>query len=164
MILPECDERGMLGADYRILNLLRGKVVTISKGPIAVSVSIGGVLMLQHARSSRQVFMAAHQSLNESRRARDALIVAYRPDPKEELEKQRAAHMAEKIVSALKERRIHLAWQPVVDAKTGEVAFHEALIRLESTDGESLVAGKFVDVAQRLDLVRRSITMPLIWR
>jgi diguanylate cyclase (GGDEF)-like protein len=154
MILPECDGRGMLVAGYRILNLLRENVVTTSKGPIAVSVSIGGVLMPQHARDSKQVFMAAHQALNESRRARDASIVAYQPDPRQELEKQRSAHMAEKIISALKERRIHLAWQPVVDSKTKEVIFHEALIRLESTDGESLVAGEFVDVAQRLGLVR----------
>ena len=154
MILPECDDRGMLVAGYRILNLLRENVVTTAKGPIAVSVSVGGVLMPQHARDSKQVFMAAHQALNESRRARDASIVAYQPDPKQELEKQRAAHMAEKIISALKERRIHLAWQPVVDAKTKEVIFHEALIRLESKEGEALVAGEFVDVAQRLGLVR----------
>lgn len=154
MILPECDERGMLVAGYRILNLLRENVVVTAQGPIAVSVSIGGVLMPQHARDSKQVFMAAHQALNESRRARDASIISYQPDPKEQREKQRAAHMAEKIISALKERRIHLAWQPVVDAKTREIAFHEALIRLEATDGEELVAGEFVDVAQRLGLVR----------
>ena len=154
MILPECDERGMLVAGYRILNLLRENVVTTEKGPIAVSVSIGGVLMPQHARDSKQVFMAAHQALKESRRARDASIVAYQPDPQQEQEKQRSAHMAEKIISALKNRRIHLAWQPVVDAKTGNIAFHEALIRLESNDGEPLVAGEFVSVAQRLGLIR----------
>lgn len=154
MILPECDSRGMLVAGYRILNLLRENVVTTKKGPIAVSVSIGGVLMPQFARDSKQVFMAAHQALKESRRARDASIVAYQPDPQEALEKQRSAHMAEKIISALKNRRIHLAWQPVVEAKTGNIVFHEALIRLESSDGESLVAGDFVDVAQRLGLIR----------
>ncbi len=154
MILPECDGRGLLVAGYRILNLLRENVVTTDQGPIAVSVSIGGVLMPQHARDSKQVFMAAHQALKESRRARDASIVAYQPNPQEELEKQRSAHMAEKIISALKNRRIHLAWQPVVDAKTGETVFHEALIRLESNEGEPLVAGEFVDVAQRLGLIR----------
>ena len=154
MILPECDSRGMLVAGYRILNLLRENVVTTEKGPIAVSVSIGGVLMPQHARDSKQVFMAAHQAIKESRRARDASIVAYQPDPKEEQEKQRSAHMAEKIVSALKNGRIHLAWQPVVDAKSGQTAFHEALVRLESKDGEPLAAGEFVSVAQRLGLIR----------
>ena len=154
MILPECDERGLLVAGYRILNLLRENVVTTKQGPIAVSVSIGGVLMPQHARDSKQVFMAAHQALNESRGNRDASIVTYQPDPKQAAEKLRAAHMAEKVVTALKQRRIHLAWQPVVDAKTEKIAFHEALIRLESEDGDELVASDFVEVAQRLGLIR----------
>jgi diguanylate cyclase (GGDEF)-like protein len=154
MILPACDGRGLLVAGYRILNLLRENVVTTEKGPIAVSVSIGGVLMPQYARDSKQVFMAAHQALNESRRARDASMVSYQPDAKQDTERQRSAHMAETIVSALKESSIHLAWQPVVDAKTKEIVFHEALIRLETSDGNALVAGDFVDVAQRLGLIR----------
>lgn len=154
MILPECDNRGMLVAGYRILNLLRENVVSTEQGPIAVSVSIGGVVMPQHARDSKQVFMAAHQALMESRQARDASIVAYQPNPLQRIEKQRAAHLAERIVTALKERKIHLAWQPVVDATTQKIAFHEALIRLESVDGEALDAGDFVEVAQRLGLIR----------
>ena len=154
IILPECGDRDMLVAGYRILNLLRENVVTTSSGPIAISVSVGGVLMPQNARDSQQVFMAAHQALSESRRARDASIVIFQPDPEKDAEKLRAAHMAEKVVSALKEGRIHLVWQPIVDAKTSKVEFHEALIRLESTDGDSLVAGDFVSVAQRLGLIR----------
>jgi len=154
ILLPECGDRDMLVAGYRILNLLRENVVTTASGPIAVSVSIGGVLMPQNAKNSQQVFMAAHQALRESRRARDASIVIFQPDPDLEAEKLRAAHMAEKVVTALKERRIHLAWQPVVDAKTKKVEFHEALIRLEAENGDSLVAGDFVSVAQKLGLIR----------
>ena len=154
IILPECGDRDMLVAGYRILNLLRENVIETSSGPIAISVSIGGVLMPQNARDSQQVFMAAHQALVESRRARDASIVVFQPDQDKDAEKLKAAHMAERVVSALKERRIHLAWQPIVNAKTHEVEFHEALIRLESQTGDALVAGDFVNIAQRLGLIR----------
>ena len=154
IILPECDGRDMLVAGYRILNILRENVVTTTSGPIAISVSIGGVLMPNHARDSKTVFMAAHEALCESRRARDASIVIFQPDPLRDAEKLRSAHMAEKIVTALKDRRIHLAWQPIVDAKTSEVAFYEALIRLKSENGDALVAGDFVSIAQKLGMIR----------
>ncbi|MEL6967064.1 MAG: GGDEF and EAL domain-containing protein [Pseudomonadota bacterium] len=154
IILPSAGERDLLVAGHRVLDLLRKNVVQTEKGPIAVSICVGGVAMPKHARNLREVFMAAHQALRESRRGRTASIVAYRPDPQKEQRRFEAAHMAEKIITALKEGRVKLAWQPVVDAKTAEVMFHEALVRLHTEDGEALRAGDFVQVAQSLGLIR----------
>ena len=154
IILPGSNDRDMLVAGYRILNLLRENVVQTKSGPIAVSVSIGGVVIPQHARDIKQTFMAVHQALGESRRGRNASIVSYRRDEKRDAERQEAAKTAERIVSALKKKRIHLAWQPIVDATTHEVAFHEALIRLEGEDGAAFTAGDFVSTAQNLGLIR----------
>lgn len=154
IILPECDERDMLVAGYRVLNLLRENVIVTAKGPIAISVSIGGVCMPQQARTSREVFVAAQQALLESRRARDAAIIIYQYDPEKARRQLHDAQTAERIVTALKQGDIHLAFQPIVDAKTGETAFYEALIRLQTPDGLALDAGDFVSVAQRLGLIR----------
>ncbi len=154
IILPGSNDRDMLVAGYRILNLLRENVVQTKSGPIAVSVSIGGVVIPQHARDIKQTFMAVHQALGESRRGRNASIVSYRRDEKRDAERLEAAKTAERIVSALKKKRIHLAWQPIVDATTHELAFHEALIRLEGEDGAAFTAGDFVSTAQNLGLIR----------
>ncbi len=154
VILSESNDRDMLVAGYRTLNMLRENVVNTSSGPIAVSISIGGVVIPQHARNVKQAFMAAHQALGESRRGRDASIVSYRRDAKRDQERQVAARTAERIVTALKKKRIHLAWQPIVDATSGEIAFHEALIRLKDEDGTLFEAGEFVAIAQRLGLIR----------
>ena len=154
IILPGSNDRDMLVAGYRILNLLRENVVQTKSGPIAVSISIGGVVIPQHARDIKQAFMAAHQALGESRRGRNSSIVSYRRDDKRDAERLEAAKTAERIVSALKKKRIHLAWQPIVDATTHELAFHEALIRLEGEDGAAFTAGDFVTTAQNLGLIR----------
>ncbi|MEM1040390.1 MAG: GGDEF domain-containing protein [Pseudomonadota bacterium] len=154
IILPAANERDMLVAGHRVLDLLRKNVVVTEKGPIAVSICVGGVAMPEHARDLREVFMAAHQALRESRRARDASIVSYRPNPQKDQERFEAAHTAEKIITALKEGRVKLAWQPVVDARTSQVVFHEALVRLQTEDGTALRAGDFVSVAQGLGLIR----------
>lgn len=154
IILPECNEHDMLVAGYRVLNLLRENVIVTAKGPIAISVSVGGVCMPQQARTSREVFVAAQQALLESRRARDAAIVVYQYDAEKARRQLHDAQTAERIVTALKQGHIHLAFQPIVDAKTNEVAFHEALLRLHTPDGMRMDAGDFVSIAQRLGLIR----------
>ena len=154
IILDECDERSMLVAGHRVLNLLRDELVETDRGPIAISAAVGGVVIPQHASNPRLAFNGAHQALLESRRERDASVISYRPDPAREDAQRKSVAMAQKIVSALKQERIHLAYQPVVDAVTHEVVFFEALLRLESEEGLLLTAGDFVDVAQSLGLIR----------
>ena len=41
------------------------------------------------------------------------------------------------IVACLKEDRFKLAYQPIVDAETGHVAMHEALLRMAAADGRA---------------------------
>ncbi len=154
IILPDCDEKAMLVAGHRILNMLRENVIHTPQGGIAVTISIGGVILPQNARDTRRALMAAYQALAESRGARDASIVSYRHDPRKDAARLKAARMAERIVTALKEGRVHLAWQPVVDSSTGNIAFHEALLRLEQPDGSVLEAGDFVSTAESLGLIR----------
>ncbi len=154
IILPECNERDLLIAGYRILNLLRENIIRTKQGPIAISVSIGGVVMPQQARDSCQVFVAAQQALIESRRAQESAIIVYRHDPEKSAERLKDALIAERIITALKEGHIHLAFQPIVDAKTSKIAYHEALIRLHSAEEEELIAENFVGIAQRLGFIR----------
>ncbi|EFL87998.1 bifunctional diguanylate cyclase/phosphodiesterase [Ahrensia sp. R2A130] len=154
VVLPECDDQDMLIAGYRMLNVLRNEPIITDCGSIALTISIGGVSIPQHARECRTAFMAANQALEESRRNRDNVVAVYRPDPERERLRLEAGIMAENIINALREGRIHLVWQPIVDAETGEVAFHEALVRLEEHDGTSIEAGDFVAIAERLGLIR----------
>jgi len=61
---------------------------------------------------------------------------------------------ADEIVSALNERRILLAFEPVVDARSRATAFHECLMRIRRADGTLVRAHDVIPVAERLGLVR----------
>ncbi len=154
LILPECSETDLQVAGERILSKLRESVVQTENGPVAVTISIGAVLMPAQARNSREAFMAAHEALLESRRARDFALISYRRDPAKDEKRRQAAGMADQIVKALRQGRVHLAYQPIVDAGSSRVAFHEALIRLETEDGGAFTAANFVETAQHLGLIR----------
>lgn len=57
------------------------------------------------------------------------------------------------IIAALNENRISLAYQPIVEAKTGNLHHYECLLRLREESGEFVSAGRFIMAAERLGLV-----------
>jgi len=57
------------------------------------------------------------------------------------------------ILDALNQRRIRLAYQPIIDAKTRQLHHYECLLRLRREDGEIVSAGRFIMAAERLGLV-----------
>ena len=59
----------------------------------------------------------------------------------------------ERIRAALAEDRFLLYGQPIVDLRSGEVAYHELLIRMLSEDGEIIAPGDFLPTAERFDLI-----------
>jgi EAL domain-containing protein (putative c-di-GMP-specific phosphodiesterase class I) len=61
---------------------------------------------------------------------------------------------ADGIVSALNERRILLAFEPVVAAASRQPAFYECLMRIRQSDGSLAMAQEVIPVAERLGLVR----------
>ena len=54
---------------------------------------------------------------------------------------------------SVKENRIRLAYQPLIDSKTGEIAHYEALLRLCSDEGKITSAGALIPIAERMGFV-----------
>jgi len=59
----------------------------------------------------------------------------------------------ERIRAALAEDRLLLYRQPIVDLRSGLVAYHELLIRMLSEDGEIIAPGDFLPTAERFGLI-----------
>jgi EAL domain-containing protein (putative c-di-GMP-specific phosphodiesterase class I) len=61
---------------------------------------------------------------------------------------------ADEIVSALNERRILLAFEPVVETMSRRTAYYECLMRIRRGDDTLVPASAVIPVAERLGLVR----------
>lgn len=61
--------------------------------------------------------------------------------------------MANFLGQAVQEGRIKLAWQPIIDSKTGEVAHYEGLLRLFGEDGKISSAGTLIPIAERMGFI-----------
>lgn len=61
--------------------------------------------------------------------------------------------IANYLGQAVKENRIRLAYQPIIDSHTGQVVHYEALLRLFSDDGKMSSAGALIPIAERMGFV-----------
>ena len=123
-------------------------------GPIAVTVTIGGVTAPRHARSVTEVLARAQESLDAAKARRRGSFEAYRPNIEREAMRRENVRATDEIVAALNERRIFLAYETVVAAADGKPAFYECLMRIRRADGSLIAANEIIPVAERLGLVR----------
>ena len=61
--------------------------------------------------------------------------------------------LANYLFRAYQEKRLRLAYQPVIVSKTGEVCHYEALLRLSNSAGKISSAGALIPVAERMGLI-----------
>jgi diguanylate cyclase (GGDEF)-like protein len=154
VILNNCTLEDMEKAGERLLAGVRGDVVRTPAGPVAVTVTIGGVTAPRHARTVPEIFARAQEALNNAKAKRLGSFLVYRPNVERDAMRRENVRAADEIVSALNERRILLAFEPVVDARTRALVLHECLMRIRCADGSLVRAHEVIPVAERLGLVR----------
>ncbi|MBP0112554.1 MULTISPECIES: bifunctional diguanylate cyclase/phosphodiesterase [Bradyrhizobium] len=154
LILKNCTVDDMNVAAERFLAGIRDEVVPTKSGPVSVTASIGAVSLPRYARNTDEAVNRAHETLDAAKRRRAGSFAAWRPDPARDAQRRVNIRVTDEIVTALNERRIRLAYEPVVSAASRERAFHECLVRMDQGDGQVLLAPDIVPVAERLGLIR----------
>ena len=154
LILKNCTVDDMNVAAERFLAGIRDEVVPTKSGPVSVTASIGAVSVPRYARNTDEAVNRAHETLDAAKRRRAGSFAAWRPDAARDAQRRVNIRVTDEIVTALNERRIKLAYEPVVSAGSRERAFHECLVRMDQGDGQVLLAPDIVPVAERLGLIR----------
>ena len=154
LVLRDCTPDDMAIAAERMLAAVRDEMVPTSAGPIAVTITIGGVTAPRHARSVAEVLARAQESLDTAKTRRRGSFRAYRPNIEREAMRRDNVRATDEIVAALNERRIFLAYETVAAAEGRRPAFYECLMRIRRGDGSLIAANDIVPVAERLGLVR----------
>ena len=154
LILKNCSVEDMNIAAERFLAGIRDDVVPTPSGPVSVTASIGAVSMPRHARSAEEAINRAHETLDNAKHRRAGSFSLWRPNVERDAQRRVNIRVTDEIVTALNERRIVLAFEPVVDALSREPAFYECLVRMEQNDGQVLLAPDIVPVAEKLGLIR----------
>ena len=154
LILKNCTVDDMNVAAERFLVGIRDEVVPTKLGPVSVTASIGAVSIPRYARNAEEAINRAQETLEAAKRRRAGSFSAWRPNVERDAQRRVNIRVTDEIVTALNERRIVMAFEPVVEARSRKPAFYECLIRMEQEDGQVLLAPDIVPVAERLGLIR----------
>jgi diguanylate cyclase (GGDEF)-like protein len=154
VILDGGDDRTVRAAAGRFLKVVRDEVVITGHGSIAVTVSIGAVVMPRNARTVLEAIARAEESLHAARQLGFGRFVTHAHAADRHAERQANAALSTELVAALTEHRICLAYQPIVDIVTRRPVLYEALLRLTLPNGDIVPAAAFMPVAERLGFAR----------
>ena len=154
VILKNCTVDDMNVAAERFLAGIRDEVVPTKSGPVSVTASIGAVSVPRYARNAEEAVNRAQETLDAAKRRRAGSFALWRPNVERDAQRRVNIRVTDEIVTALNERRMVMAFEPVVEARSREAAFYECLVRMEQDDGQVLLAPDIVPVAERLGLIR----------
>ncbi len=154
LILKNCTVDDTNTAAERFLAGIRDEVVPTRSGPVSVTASIGAISVPRYARNADEAINRAQETLDAAKRRRAGSFGLWRPNVERDAQRRVNIRVTDEIVTALNDRRIVAAFEPVVAARSREAAFYECLVRMEQGDGQVLLAPDIVPVAERLGLIR----------
>ena len=154
VVLTNCPASDIGYAAEKILSRAQGAVIETPVGPIHLTVFIGAVIFPDPAHNTTDAMTKADIALRQAKRAGRNTWAMY-----DYTEEQRRAHrryivIAEQVQQALRENRLTLNIQPLVDSHTHEPVLYECLLRIKQLDGSIMAAGEFMPVVEELGLIR----------
>jgi diguanylate cyclase (GGDEF)-like protein len=155
IILNDCTEADLEMALSRYMTVIRDNVIETGRGPVWAALSIGAINLPTDAEDANGAISRAEEALNEAHKLSSDGHVIYKPSEHRSAERALNARCATEIVKCLKQDRFKLAFQPIVNAKTKQADFHEALLRMQDTKSDELIAAShLIPIAEHLGLVR----------
>ncbi len=153
-VFNNCNSNDLSHALERLMSAVRDNVIETSRGPVWSTLSMGAVSIPENAKEASAAIAFAEEALSEARSQATDTGIIYRDSESKQALHVLNARCATEVVRCLKEGTFKLAFQPVVDAKTGETIMHESLLRLEDSSGEIIHAGHLIPVSEKIGLVK----------
>lgn len=154
VLLDNCEAEQAKATGMRLIEVISQAPFETQVGAIPATARMGAVVAPRDGRTPEILFQHAEEALDAARQRNGARFVAYASSLDRDIGRLHALHVADSVVSALNERRVELAFQPIVSAKTGAIAFYEALLRVRLADGSIVCPGDILPVAEKSGLVR----------
>lgn len=120
--------------------------------PIQIMSTIGCVNIVETNKTSHDAMNKAYIAVNE---AKDNFkhYVEYGNHEKHERESKNQMILATYLQNALLKNKLCMAFQPIIDAKTGDIGYYESLLRIVNDDGSTSSAGPFIPIAEKMGFI-----------
>jgi diguanylate cyclase (GGDEF)-like protein len=153
-ILSACAEETAQIAAERTLQSMRDNPIVVGEDKMHVTVSIGAVVFPEQSKTAVDAMTKAESAMQRAKLAGRDCARFFELSEEQRLGYRASMDIGEEVQLALKENRIALAHQPVVDAHTHEVKYYECLVRMYDQDANIVPAAKFIPAIESLGLMR----------
>ncbi len=150
-------EGGMLSANIgavasELVNAI-GEPIKLGRRTASVGVSIGIALAPRDGSSAAELIRRADNALYAAKSGGKNTYRFF--DPTMIMEWQAHADLARDLRAAIRNDKLHVAYQPIIRVKTGEIASREALIRWRDPQRGLVSPGEFVPLAEKHGLIHQ---------
>lgn len=153
ILLSGCPANQVEAAARRFGKAVTAAAIETAHGIALVRLRMGAALAPELWSQASQLVAAAEDALASAKSgSQEGLVVAKRRQPRRPVDG--SAGVDVQAVAALNERRVRLALQPVVEARTRRVAFYEALLRVGQAEAGYFSSAELVPLLERRGLVR----------
>jgi diguanylate cyclase (GGDEF)-like protein len=155
IFFPQAPHSEMAAVAQSMLNNFFDMPLQTSKGPVGVSISIGGIrARALSADDPASLITKGEMAMRAAKEKGRNCFMPYDEASQQNKNCRLLLESGEEFLQALKDNRLMLAFQPVLGAQTQDVTFHESLVRMLSLDGKMLPAGDFIPAVEKLGLSR----------
>jgi len=154
ILLTGCPQDQVEPAAQRFIKAVAQSAIETARGIALVRLRVGAAMAPALTSHAGTLLAAAENALASAKAGAVDTAVLARTRPNREPAAGRTG-LDIQAVAALNERRVQLALQPIVHAKTREVAFHEALLRVgQGNEGLFFAPAELIPLLERRGLVR----------
>jgi diguanylate cyclase (GGDEF)-like protein len=150
VIVPDCRREATEQVARQLQDAIRAYGAQSSLGALHIMHTIGSVDFPGSAASAVEAIDRAYMALNSAYEGHYRSYIASQDDMQAS---RQQLGLANHLRKAIHENRLRLAFQPVVESKTGRIAHYEALLRIIGDDGKIISAGPLIPVAEKMNLI-----------
>ncbi|MEM6416099.1 MAG: bifunctional diguanylate cyclase/phosphodiesterase [Pseudomonadota bacterium] len=153
ILVPEASAEELRQICIRLLNSVRESIIETSQGPVAASICLGAIDLCPNDQNANLIMARAEAALDEAKRQGRSSWSSFTEKTDVVSQRKRNSDMSDVILTALNERRIHIAFQPIVSDLAEIPMKFECLVRMRDENGKEVPAPQFIPVAEHLGLV-----------
>ncbi len=153
LVISETDQIGAIRVAKKVTEYLNDMKIPKLGQPYKVSASIGIALFPKHGETVQEVLTNADLAMYQAKEKKRGNWHLFSGHEQLKERMQKRIYWKDKIREAFDRDGFVIHFQPVNNIATGEVYFHEALLRMRGDNGKLVPPGTFIPVAEASGLI-----------
>ncbi len=153
MIIVDCSDTQMCEYAQTIHRYIRAASCELGESPLYIAPFLGSVSFADDIQDAADALDKAYIALKDAEQQYNRYYSPYSDTRRQTQFLKNRLLLANCMENALLKRKLRLAFQPIIDSRTGAVSHHESLLRIVSAEGKLISVGPFIPVVEEMGFI-----------